>query len=263
MLTIDSVGLTISAVPLLNNITIDCPRGSVTALMGPNGAGKTSLLKVISGEHKASQGRVEINRRSREDWKPAEIAKFMSVLPQSSTLEFAFTSEEVVALGRTPHATGTVRDVEIITAALARVDASYLAQRSFVQLSGGEKQRVQLARVLAQIWDHCEGDGEGDTPTDGILLLDEPSAAFDLAHQLMLIEIVQQISARGVTVVMVMHDLNLAAKCADQMVFMNCGHCTAVGTVTELLTPALLKKVFSVDAEVITHPVQGTPMVVV
>ena len=263
MLTIDSVGLTISAVPLLNNITIDCPRGSVTALMGPNGAGKTSLLKVISGEHKASQGRVEINRRSREDWKPAEIAKFMSVLPQSSTLEFAFTSEEVVALGRTPHATGTVRDVEIITAALARVDASYLAQRSFVQLSGGEKQRVQLARVLAQIWDHCEGDGEGDTPTDGILLLDEPSAAFDLAHQLMLIEIVQQISARGVTVVMVMHDLNLAAKCADQMVFVNCGHCTAVGTVTELLTPALLKKVFSVDAEVITHPVQGTPMVVV
>ena len=261
MLNINSVGLTLSEVPLLNNITIDCPRGSVTALMGPNGAGKTSLLKVISGEHRASQGRVEINRQSRKDWKPAEIAQFMAVLPQSSTLEFAFTSEEVVALGRTPHATGTVRDVEIITAALAKVDASYLAQRSFVQLSGGEKQRVQLARVLAQIWDHCDGDG--DTPTDGIVLLDEPSAAFDLAHQLMLIEIVQQISARGVTVVMVMHDLNLAAKCADQMVFMNCGHCTAVGTVTELLTPALLKKVFSVDAEVITHPVQGTPMVVV
>lgn len=263
MLKINSVGLTISAVPLLNNITIDCPRGSVTALMGPNGAGKTSLLKVISGEHKASQGRVEINRQFREDWKLAEIAQFMAVLPQSSTLEFAFTSEEVVALGRTPHATGTVRDAEIITAALAKVDASYLAQRSFVQLSGGEKQRVQLARVLAQIWDHCEYEGEGDAPTDGILLLDEPSAAFDLAHQLMLIDIVKQISARGVTVVMVMHDLNLAAKCADQMVFMNCGHCTALGTVTELLTPELIKKVFSVDAEVITHPLQGTPMVVV
>ncbi len=269
MLKIDSVGLTVSAVPLLDNISIDCPRGSVTALMGPNGAGKTSLLKVISGEHKASQGRVEINRQSREEWKPADIAQFMAVLPQSSTLEFAFTSEEVVALGRTPHATGTVRDAEIITAALAKVDASYLAQRSFVQLSGGEKQRVQLARVLAQIWDHFEyegeyeGEHEGDAPTDGILLLDEPSAAFDLAHQLMLIDIVQQISARGVTVVMVMHDLNLAAKCADQMVFMNCGHCTAVGTVTELLTPELIKKVFSVDAEVITHPVQGTPMVVV
>ena len=261
MLKIDSVGLTISAVPLLNNISIDCPRGSVTALMGPNGAGKTSLLKVISGEHKASQGRVEINRQSREDWKPDEIAQFMAVLPQSSILEFAFTAEEVVALGRTPHATGTVRDAEIITAALAKVDASYLAQRSFVQLSGGEKQRVQLARVLAQIWDHCEY--EGDVSTDGILLLDEPSASFDLAHQMMLIDIVQQISARGVTVVMVMHDLNLAAKCADQMVFMNCGYCTAVGTVTELLTPELIKKVFSVGAEVITHPLQGTPMVVV
>lgn len=259
MLKIDSVSLTISAVPLLNNITIDCLRGSVTALMGPNGAGKTSLLKVISGEYQSSQGRVEINSEAREDWKPSEIAQFMSVLPQSSTLEFAFTAEEVVALGRTPHATGTIRDTEIITAALAWVDASYLAQRSFVQLSGGEKQRVQLARVLAQIWEHCEGNA----PTDGILLLDEPSAAFDLAHQLMLIDIVQHIAAQGVTVVMVMHDLNLAAKCADQMVFMNCGHCTAVGTVTELLTPELIKKVFSVDAEVVRHPLQGTPMVVV
>lgn len=263
MLKVESVGLKISAVPLLSNISINCLRGSVTALMGPNGAGKTSLLKVISGEHKATQGTVEVNRQSREHWKPAEIAQFMAVLPQSSTLEFAFTAEEVVALGRTPHATGSVRDGDIIAAALAKVDASYLAPRSFVQLSGGEKQRVQLARVLAQIWEHCESEGEGDTATEGILLLDEPSAAFDLAHQLMLIDIVQQISARGVTVVMVMHDLNLAAKCADQMVFMNCGRCTAVGTVAELLTPELIKKVFSVDAEVITHPVQGTPMVVV
>ena len=113
--------------------------------------------------------------------------------------------------------------------------------------------------MLAQIWEHCEGNA----PTDGILLLDEPSAAFDLAHQLMLIDIVQYISAQGVTVVMVMHDLNLAAKCADQMVFMNCGQCTAVGTVTELLTPELIKEVFSVDAEVVRHPLQGTPMVVV
>jgi iron complex transport system ATP-binding protein len=263
MLKTNSVGLTISAVPLLNNISIDCPRGSVTALMGPNGAGKTSLLKVIAGEHKASQGRVEINGQSREDWKQSEIAQFMAVLPQSSTLEFAFTAQEVVALGRTPHATGLVRDAEIISAALIKVDASYLAQRSFVQLSGGEKQRVQLARVLAQIWEYCEYEGQGNSKTDAILLLDEPSAAFDLAHQLMLIDIVQQISARGVTVVMVMHDLNLAAKCADQMVFMNCGESTAVGPVEALLTPELIKKVFSVDAEVITHPLQGTPMVVV
>lgn len=259
MLKIDSVGLTISAVPLLNNITIDCPRGSVTALMGPNGAGKTSLLKVISGDHKASQGVVEINGQPRENWKQSDIAQFMAVLPQSSTLTFAFTAHEVVALGRTPYATGLRRDGDIIDAALAKVDASYLAQRSFVQLSGGEKQRVQLARVLAQIWEHCEAVAE----TDGILLLDEPSAAFDMAHQLMLIDTVQQIAAQGVTIVMVMHDLNLAAKCADQMVFMNCGECTAVGTVTELLTPEMIKKVFSVDAEVIAHPVQGTPMVVV
>lgn len=258
MLIIDQVGLTISAVPLLNNITLDCPQGTVTALMGPNGAGKTSLLKVISGEHRATQGQVVINGQPSSEWKAADIAKFMAVLPQSSTLEFAFSAQEVVALGRTPHDTGLVRDTEIVSAALNRVDASYLAERSFVQLSGGEKQRVQLARVLAQIWEYCEGNGS----TDGILLLDEPSASFDLAHQLMLIEIVQKIAAQGVTVVMVMHDLNLAAKCADQLVMMNCGHCTAVGTAQALLTPELIEQVFSVKAEVMTHPVDGTPLVV-
>ncbi len=258
MLTIDHVGLTISGVPLLNNIALNCPQGTVTALMGPNGAGKTSLLKVISGEHSATQGQVVINGQPATEWKAPDIARFMAVLPQSSTLEFAFTAQEVVALGRTPHGTGLMRDTEIVSAALKRVDASYLAERSFVQLSGGEKQRVQLARVLAQIWEHCEGNNG----TDGILLLDEPSASFDLAHQLMLIEIVQQIAALGVTVVMVMHDLNLAAKCADQLVMMNCGHCTAVGSASELLNPELIKKVFSVKAKVMPHPVDGTPLVV-
>ena len=258
MLSIREVGLSISGISLLNNISFDCPRGTITALMGPNGAGKTSLLNIISGEHQATQGRVLINNRLSDEWKIADIAQFMSVLPQSSSLEFSFTAQEVVALGRIPHATGLVRDAEIVSAALNRVDACYLAERSFMQLSGGEKQRVQLARVLAQIWEYCERE----CIADGILLLDEPSTSFDLEHQLMLIETVKQIAARGVTVVMVMHDLNMAAKCADQLVMINCGECTAVGTVNKLLTPALIEKVFSVNVEVIKHPVDGTPLVV-
>ena len=258
MLSVNAVGLNISGVSLLNDISFSCPRGTVTALMGPNGAGKTSLLKVISGEYQKSQGEVIINNRLSNQWKIADAAKFMSVLPQNSSLEFSFTAQEVVALGRIPHATGLVRDSEIVRAALSRVDASYLAERSFMQLSGGEKQRVQLARVLAQIWEYCEEE----SVSEGILLLDEPSTSFDLAHQLMLIKTVKQIAAKGVTVVMVMHDLNLAAKCADQLVMINCGECTAVGTVTDLLTPALIEKVFSVNVEVINHPVDGTPLVV-
>lgn len=257
MLTIDRVGLTISGAPLLKNITLHCSRGTVTGLMGPNGAGKTSLLKAISGEHKATQGEIVINGHSITEWRARDLARFMAVLPQSSTLEFAFSAQEVVALGRTPHGTGLMRDTKIVSAALGRVNASDLAERSFVQLSGGEKQRVQLARVLAQIWEHCEGN----SCSDGIILLDEPSASFDLAHQLMLIEIVRQIAAQGVTVVMVMHDLNLAAKCADQVVMMNDGYCTAVGSTSELLNSELIEKVFSVKAEVVPHPVDGTPLV--
>ena len=255
MLKINSVGLTISAVPLLNNISIDCPRGSVTALMGPNGAGKTSLLKVIAGEHKASQGRVEINGQSREDWKQSEIAQFMAVLPQSSTLEFAFTAQEVVALGRTPHATGLVRDAEIISAALIKVDASYLAQRSFVQLSGGEKQRVQLARVLAQVWLPCK---EGEQ----ILVLDEPTAAFDLAHQQLTLEIVRQLAEKGVGVVMVLHDLNLAARCADTLVVFDGGLVAAQGTPEEVLTEQLIDQVFGVKAMISRHPLTNKPLVI-
>ena len=259
MLKTRSIGLNIAGVPLLNNISISCPKGTVTALMGPNGAGKTSLLRVISGEYKASQGMVDINGRGANDWARPEIAKFMAVLPQSSTLDFAFTAEEVVALSRTPHNTGLSRDLEIISSALSMVDASYLSDRSFVKLSGGEKQRVHLARVLAQIWEHCENQSSDG----GILLLDEPSASFDLAHQIMLIEIVQKISTAGVTVIMVMHDLNLAAKCADQLVFMNSGECTAMGTVPELLTSEMIRKVYSVNAEVGLHPVDGTPLIII
>ena len=202
MLKIDSVSLTISAVPLLNNITIDCLRGSVTALMGPNGAGKTSLLKVISGEYQSSQGRVEINSEAREDWKPSEIAQFMSVLPQSSTLEFAFTAEEVVALGRTPHATGTIRDTEIITAALAWVDASYLAQRSFVQLSGGEKQRVAIARSIVN--------------KPKILFADEPTGNLDKKSSSSITDLIFSLNELiQTTLVLVTHDLSLAEKCDE------------------------------------------------
>ena len=129
MLIIDQVGLTISAVPLLNNITLDCPQGTVTALMGPNGAGKTSLLKVISGEHRATQGQVVINGQPSSEWKAADIAKFMAVLPQSSTLEFAFSARRSgSAWQNTSRTRALVRDTEIVSAALTRVDASYLAR---------------------------------------------------------------------------------------------------------------------------------------
>jgi iron complex transport system ATP-binding protein len=161
----------------------------------------------------------------------------------------------VVALGRIPHQTGTLKDADIIRQALKLVDAEYLQKRFYTQMSGGEKQRVQLARVLAQVWLPCEAGEQ-------ILVLDEPTAAFDLAHQQLTLEIVRQLAAKGVGVVMVLHDLNLAARCADKLVVFDGGIVAAQGTPEEVLTEHLIDQVFGVKAMISRHPVTNKPLVI-
>ena len=200
MLEVKSVSLQVGSTPLLTGVDLVCSAGSVTVLMGPNGAGKTSLLKTIAGEYPSFCGDILLDGKALGEWARADRAQFMAVLPQYSSLDFPFTVEEVVLLGRTPHATGLKRDREIVQASLERVDSAYLARRPYPQLSGGEKQRVQLARVLAQVWQPVEQRA-------GVLLLDEPSASLDLAHQQLLRSIVKDFAANGGTVVMVVHDL--------------------------------------------------------
>ncbi len=209
----DNISLHLAGFDLLRNINISVEAGQVTVLVGPNGAGKSSLLKVLTGELNPTQGAVWLNHRELSNWEIQDKANVLAVLPQHSELNFPFTANEVVALGCIPHATGYAVDQKIIADALQMVDASYLERRLYTQMSGGEKQRVQLARVLAQIW-------SPNALGEQFLVLDEPTAAFDLAHQQMTLEIVKQFSKRGVGVLMVVHDLNLAARCADNLVVM-------------------------------------------
>ena len=159
-------------------------------------------------------------------------------------------------MGRIPHATGLVKDTEIVDAALSAVGGSYLDKRFYTQMSGGEKQRVQLARVLAQIW-------EPDASGDRFLILDEPTSSFDLAHQQLTLEIVRGFARQGVGVLMVIHDLNLAAGCADQLVMLSCGKIAAQGSPETVLTTAMIKDVFNVDASIGLHPKTGSPLVIV
>ncbi|MFA5630113.1 MAG: heme ABC transporter ATP-binding protein [Porticoccaceae bacterium] len=251
----DGIALHLSGFDLLRDIAVAVTPGKVTAVVGPNGAGKSSLLKVLTGDNPVSSGTVSLNGRPLVEWPPAQRARILGVLPQHTVLDFPFTAREVVALGRTPHDTGTARDAEIVAAALAAVDASYLEKRYYTNMSGGEKQRVQLARVLAQIWEPSE-IGER------FLLMDEPTSAFDLSHQQMCLDIVERFSASGVGVLMVLHDLNLAARCADNLVVLSCGAIAAQGSPAEILTEALLKEVFKVDALILRHPRHGTPLVI-
>ncbi|MDP1520126.1 heme ABC transporter ATP-binding protein [Porticoccus litoralis] len=254
MLLARNLSLNVAGFSLLRNINLNVEPGKVTAVIGANGAGKTSLLRLLTGEQKASDGEVMFNGRGLGDWQPQHLARMMAVLPQHSRLDFPFTAREVVTLGRIPHATGIARDAQIVNDALQAVDGGYLDKRYYTQMSGGEKQRVQLARVLAQIWEPVD-DGQR------VLMLDEPTSAFDLAHQQLTLTIMRSLAEQGVGVLVVIHDLNLAARCADQLLVLSCGEIAASGEPGEVLTPELIRDVFHVEATIAVNPLTGTPMV--
>ena len=212
----------ISHASLLRDVTARFESGEVVAIVGPNGAGKSSLLRILSGEWTASTGTVTLHGCPVHEWPRHALAQTLAILPQHAALNFAFTGEEVVALGRTPHASGADRDRDIVRAALRLVDAESLAARYYTAMSGGEKQRIQLARVLAQVW---ETSDHGER----FLFLDEPSAAFDLAHQKRLISIIGGKAREGIGIGIVLHDLNLAASVADRILVMKNGQIEAAG----------------------------------
>jgi iron complex transport system ATP-binding protein len=240
--------------PLLHNIDIELGAGNILGIVGPNGAGKSSLLGVLCGQIPLSQGSLSLSGRPVADWPPLERARAIAVLPQHSALNFPFTVEEVILLARTPHATGNSIDRQIIEEVMAVTDTLSLRQRPYTQLSGGERQRVQLARVVAQLW------RAADAPAR-LLLLDEPNNALDPAHQQMVLSLIAQLAADGVAVALVMHDFNLVATVADQVMVLDSGRSVATGTPLEVFTEAMFAQVFKVSVHRSLHPTSGRPMV--
>lgn len=239
---------------LLDNVSLTVEPGEVVTVLGPNGAGKSTLMKAVSGEQALSGGRIVLN--GRKHWDLREQALMLGVLPQSSSLNFPFTVEEVVLLGRTPCSSDQRENLTIIEKILCYVDAVHLQHRLYTTLSGGERQRVHMARVLAQIWDEC--------PTGPrYLLLDEPTAALDPAHQQLTLKIArQQADEKGVGVLVILHDLNLAARFSDQLVILQQGGIAAKGTPRNVLTPEVVYSVFNIDISVSNHPKHNCPLVI-
>ncbi|MDA8682239.1 heme ABC transporter ATP-binding protein [Porticoccaceae bacterium] len=250
----DNVCVHLSGFDILRDIDLSVAAGKVTAVVGPNGAGKSTFIKTLCGDITPTIGQVILNDQNLSLWSLQQRALMMSVLPQQSRLDFPFTASEVVSLGRIPHKTGLLRDTEIVGEALELVDAAYLTGRFFTQMSGGEKQRVQLARVLSQIWEPCDVGEQ-------FLILDEPTSALDLSHQQLTASLVSQLARRGVGVVMVVHDLNLAASCADQVVVMHEGKIAAIGTPEAVLTKKLITDVFAIEPLILQHPISGKTLV--
>jgi iron complex transport system ATP-binding protein len=238
---------------VLADINLQLRPGEVLGVLGPNGAGKSTLLGALCGELQPSQGEVWLDQRRLQDWPGSERAQRLAVLPQTSTLNFAFRVEEVVGMGSLPHASGRLKDEQIIKQALEAADALHLAGRSYLALSGGERQRVHLARVLAQLWPGGEGQ---------MLLLDEPTSMLDPLHQHTTLQATRAFVEQGAAVLVILHDLNLAARYCDRLLLLNGGRPQAFGSPEEVLRAEPLLAVFGLEVLVQRHPERGHPLIV-
>lgn len=255
VLQMDSLGFRTAGRTLLDNINLQVAEGECVAVVGPNGAGKSTLFRTLSGEWSPSDGQVVFDGKSLAKWSLADLARLRGVMPQSSSLSFPFEAREVITMGRMPHDTGREQDQLIVNEVMTVCDVQHLARRQYTALSGGERQRVQLARVLAQIWQPVALGRR-------LLLLDEPTSALDLSHQLDLMQLVRDVCGKAVTVLVIVHDLNLAARFADRVMMLHNGTSVAVGEPAEVMRPDLIECVFSVKTQVIEHPLYGCPLVV-
>ncbi|MEU5164088.1 heme ABC transporter ATP-binding protein [Streptomyces sp. NPDC020875] len=234
---------------VLAGVDLAARSGEVLALVGPNGAGKSTLFAALAADLVPSAGTVRIAGRPAGEWVPRKLALRRAVLPQSSALSFPFPVAEVVRMGRAPWA-GTVRadeDEAAVAEALRVTETEPFADRSFADLSGGERARVALARVLAQ--------------RTSLLLLDEPTAALDLRHQELVLRICRERAASGDAVVVVLHDLGLAAAYADRIAVLDRGRVAADGPPAEVLDAGALSRVYRQPVEVFPHPRTGVPVV--
>jgi iron complex transport system ATP-binding protein len=241
--------------PLLQGINLELQAGEVTSIIGPNGAGKSTLLHLLGGGFDACTGSLAFGGKPLADWPRLQRARAIALLPQQSTLGFPFTVEEVIRLGRGPHASGARVDAAIVDEVMVATDTASLARRAYTALSGGERQRVQLARVLAQVWRREDSQSR-------LLLLDEPTNGLDLAHQRLLRQLVTRLATDGCAVVLVVHDFNLVSAMADRVVVLDHGQLAACGTVAEVLTGTMFREVFKVDAHISSHPHTGRPLVI-
>ncbi|MDH4441901.1 MAG: heme ABC transporter ATP-binding protein [Rhizobium sp.] len=238
---------------LIDRVSLRLEPGRFTVVIGPNGAGKSTLLKVLSGELLPDDGKVTYQDRPLGDLSALALAAERAVLPQSTALSFPFTALEVVRMGAVAH--GSLEPGQAARQALARVGLAGFDARSYNALSGGEQQRVQLARVLAQMPDPIV-DGRPRA-----IFLDEPTASLDIGHQISVLEIARDFARRGGSVLAILHDLNLAAEFADHLAVLHQGRLVAEGSVVDTLTDRIVSSVYGITGAVGRVPPVGMPYV--
>ncbi|TBN56831.1 ABC transporter ATP-binding protein [Glaciihabitans arcticus] len=252
-LTATGLSLSYDGVDVITGLDVAIPPGSITVIVGANACGKSTLLRGLARLMRPGAGGVELDGRDIHSYGAKELARLVGLLPQQPIAPAGITVADLVARGRYPHqgwfARGTARDDAAVAHALEQTSTADLAERAVEELSGGQRQRVWIAMVLAQ--------------EPEILLLDEPTTFLDVAHQVEVLDLLMHLNReRGTTVVMVLHDLNLAARYADHLIVMAGGAIVDSGAPAEVITRETVRTAFGMDSVVMPDPVSGSPMVV-
>ncbi len=251
-MALDAVSFRYGKQPLLDHLSLQLNHGEVLGVIGPNGSGKSTAVKLLDGTLKPRDGRVLVSGQPRRDFSRKALARRIAIVPQEVRVAFDFTVVELVMMGRAPHVNwlrgDTAADRAAAWAAMEMVGVADVAGRPYRQLSGGEKQRTILAMALAQ--------------TPRILLLDEPTNNLDLAHQSAFFELLLRLrDDQGLSILAVVHDVNLAALYCDRVVMLRDGKVVADGAPGDAITPAALRACFGIDVAVTEHPTAGRPQV--
>jgi len=255
LLEIKSIFFKIKEKLILNDISLDVKSGDMVSIIGPNGSGKTTMLKAISNEVKISDGEIIFNKKNINNWDISELANEKSVLSQSSNLVFPFTVIDIVKMGRFPikKKGNLVQENNLCEKILDIFDLTDYVDQNYITLSGGEKQRVQLARVVAQIW--------SEDYSEKILLLDEPTSYLDIKHQYLLFNFLKTLNDKGLTIMMVLHDLNHAISNSNKVAVLKNSQLISYGDTKKVITENLINKVFEIDLKLINYEGNDVPII--
>lgn len=242
---------------ILQQVSFQAQPGQLTVLLGANGAGKSTLLRLLAGEMYPQSGQLMFNGQQIHSYSPAQLALHRAVLTQHFTVTLPFTCEEIVMMGRYPHygQTPAQADHNIVAANMNDLNITHFRKRQFNTLSGGEQQRVQFARVLTQL-------DAATNPTKKMLLLDEPTASMDYLHQQRCLRKAREVARMGCTVIVVLHDLNLAAQFADHILLLREGLLIGKDTPAQLLTPDIIQMTYGIAVNVIHHHDYPFPIII-
>ena len=235
---------------LIRDITLDILEGDMVSIIGPNGSGKSTLIKLVSNELSANSGSIIIKDKLNSSWSIKELSKFRAVLTQSGHLSFPFSTFDIIRMGRYPFETNKVVNDKICIELVDLLDLNNQIDQVYTTLSGGEKQRVQLARVFAQIWSDNTYEGK-------ILMLDEPTSFLDIKHQYSLFKILKSLNSKGLTIMMVLHDINHALFYSEKIIMLKDSNLMGFGKINEIINSEILEKLFNLKLNLIKNNKTG------